>query len=121
MITPGTRIEWHDLETWIAGAGVIARRRQFCASTKEAYRNHWQALELDRAIAWIRSGNEATVRRLGAMLQSDRDGPWHRPQRGQRAGKWERLNMECKNRLWRLAREADHAELGLGHNSRNAG
>lgn len=119
--TPGTRIEFHDLDTWIAAAkGIAARSRQFCAATKRAYLAHWQALDTELAIAWIRAAPEPTVRRLADMLQAFDGGPWHRPPRGQRQGKWERLNMETKNRLWRLAREADHAELGLGHNSRNA-
>jgi hypothetical protein len=119
MITPGTRLEWHDLNSWMAAAKTLGGRR-YRAPTKRAYASHWNALELELAIGWIRAGDGATVARLAAMLQASSGGPWHRPPRGDRAGKWERLNMETKNRIWRLARQADQASIGIGHNARRA-
>lgn len=120
--TPGTRIRFADLAGWIAAAHDQMRRLHLVRGRrgKDPMTSHWQALDLELAIGWIRSADDATLQQLLRLLQGDY-GPWHKPARGERGGtKWERLNMETKNRIWRLAREADQAELGLGHNSRNA-
>jgi hypothetical protein len=109
---PQTRLTFCDVATWCDAWQTIERRRQFCAATHAAYRNAWQALPLDPAIGWIRAAEAETVTRLAVILRQVR------PPRGERAGKWERLNMETKNRLWRIARDEDLASIGLGHNSR---
>jgi hypothetical protein len=121
--TPGTRITFADLATWCAAAEDLTRRLRLRrgAAARRPQVAHWEALEAELAVAWIRAeAGPATLARFLALLQGDY-GPWHRPPRGERGGtKWERLNVETRNQIWRLARAADHAELGLGHNSRNA-
>lgn len=112
---PQTRLTFRDVATWCDAYESIRRRRQFCAPTYRAYSNAWEALELEPAIGWIREAEAETCARLVAILRQ------RRPPRGERAGKWERLNMEARNRLWRIAREQDLASIGLGHNSRANG
>jgi hypothetical protein len=118
--TPGTALEWSNLNEWMDGADELRRRGISRCSTKTYAQQdvHWDALE-PHALVWIRAADAATCTRLLGMVAVTGNLPWERMHRGWRGGTmWEWVHVEVKNRLWRLEREADRESMGLGHNAR---
>lgn len=110
-VTPGTRIAFVDLATWIAGAQAIDDRRGSDARNK-ACTAHVRALPTDLV---ARSTDVAALAQLPAMI----DRLHMMPPRGRRAGSdYERLIVARNNRLAQLARLADERSLGVGDNWR---
>ncbi len=100
------------LHAWLGHARVIEARR--CSAARyAALDKHWAAL----TVPMLR---EAPQGALVALLGSN---IFHKqkPTRGFRRGThWELVNVEARNRLARLAQEADRASMGLGDNARRA-
>lgn len=113
IVTPGTRLVWSTLGEWIEAADAIAGRR--CSRHKyRAADCHFAALPL----AVVEAAPAAEVEQLVALLQHPANIAWGKPPRGHRGDtKWEALNVAARNRLQRLAREADLAEIPTGANA----
>lgn len=77
---------------------------------KESAANHWAALDVE----WIKRCNDpAQLEALEHIIDCYRV----KPIRGHRAGtKWEMVNMAIKNSQKRIAKLADEASMGMGHN-----
>ncbi|MEK9754696.1 MAG: hypothetical protein VW338_15990 [Rhodospirillaceae bacterium] len=114
--TAGTRLEWHDLTSWVACAWILARRRSIShhpTATDRQFAGHWRSLPIDMV---KRSDDDQALEELAAVAARFQV----IPQRGHRAGsKWESINMARKNRLFQLERQRDRDAIGAGHNARS--
>ena len=115
--TPGTDLTWATLEEWLAGAWRIERRRASARRNAQAGL-HVRALSL--SVIDLCS-SRATLTACDRLL---RRGPprFSRPPRGQRQNAPQTaLIIAIANRIAHIDRAEDHASMGLGPNSRNAG
>lgn len=113
MQTPGTNGQWTDLAEWIRAARLLDKRRASAKRNRDLD-SHWKALP----IAFVEQAQEPELTELISMLRAPNNVPWGAPHRGQRRlTKWDDCNCRARNRLWRLARAADLATIGIGHNS----
>ncbi len=114
--TPRTALTWATLEEWFAGALTIEHRRASRLRNLQA-ELHLRALP----IALVdQCSSRVTLAACDRLL---RRGPTHfcQPPRGQRENAPQTaLIVAIANRIAQLDRAADHASIGLGHNSRNA-
>lgn len=113
ITTPGTNVTAHNLTSWLDGLRRI-NGRAISFKRYQQIAAHWEALPLE----WVRESRD-----VEALADMERvcERAHLKPRRGNRGGtKWELANMYRLNRLHQLAREAEWAAIGLGHNSRNA-
>jgi len=115
--TPGTNLDWATLQGWLDCVDALERRHRCSRRAYDQEAAHWAAFA-PYAKAWIAAADKATCERLLARIGGN-NRAWGRKCRGWRGGtQWEWVNVEVRNRLWRLEREADRATMGLGDNAR---
>ena len=114
--TPRTALTWSTLEEWYACARSIESRR-YTALHHEQARLHVEALPV--AVVY-RCANQTILANCRSWLCH---GPtdFMQPARGTRGhAPHTPLFVAIINRIAQLDRQADHASVGMGHNSRAA-
>lgn len=106
------------LSAWIDRAWDLESDAKASAQLYARRDAHWGAITREM----IREGSSRQIERLLVLIgRWNASGPWQRPGRGGRGGStWEWVNVEARNRLAQLEREADQASMGEGHNSRRS-
>lgn len=112
--TPGSRLEWRDLQSWYEAAEHLARRRPSTAKYRLIER-HMQALP----VAFVAACDCKAM--LENVLGLWKEGPlgFRQPARGYRQhARQTVLIVAAKNRLHQIDRIADRANMPKGDNWR---
>ena len=118
--TPGTRLVWDDMATWLAHWLRLQRRRGTSANYK-ASQAHVDLLAPVVREFLLPFWEPDTLRRLRDRFKSTHAAYGGQPTRGHRTGHATTLIiMEINNRIRLVELAIDHASLGTGHNSNSA-
>jgi hypothetical protein len=106
-----------SLATWLNGTRYLRSLGRSSSPIHSRCRRHWEALTLPMIRAADEDELDGLLWVLGRPHTSSE--PWGKPHRGARGGtQWEWVNVEARNRLARLQREADRDSMPCGDNAR---